>query len=105
MGDYQARFCERFGGATPPYLLDCALNVHRGYNLKISSLNDGQCCNKDERLSSGSYLGMETSQPRKDNVGGLTQFQDDGKDERMSSRQGENRLTCQTTTRCFAFKA
>jgi hypothetical protein len=23
----------------------------------------------------------------------------------MTSRQGENRLTCQTTTRCFAFKA
>ena len=22
MGDYQARFCERFGGETPPYLLD-----------------------------------------------------------------------------------
>jgi hypothetical protein len=22
MGDYQARFCERFGGAIPPYLLD-----------------------------------------------------------------------------------
>ena len=33
----------------------CALNVHRGYNLKIRSLNDGQCCNKDERLSIGSY--------------------------------------------------
>jgi hypothetical protein len=22
MGDYQARFCERFGGEIPPYLLD-----------------------------------------------------------------------------------
>jgi hypothetical protein len=35
----------------------CALNVRQGYNLKISSLNDGQCCNKDERLSLGCFHG------------------------------------------------
>ena len=32
----------------------CALNVYRGYNLVIRSLNGRQCCNKDERLSFGS---------------------------------------------------
>jgi hypothetical protein len=32
----------------------CALNVYRGYNLVIRSLNGRQCCNRDERLSSGS---------------------------------------------------
>jgi len=31
----------------------CALNVYQGYNLVIRSLNGRQCCNKDERLSSG----------------------------------------------------
>ena len=61
MGDYQARFCERLRGETPLCLLDCALNVYRGYNLVIRSLNGRQCCNKDERLSSGSCHGMDMS--------------------------------------------
>jgi hypothetical protein len=31
MREYQVRFCERFGGVTPPYLLDLKLSLKTNY--------------------------------------------------------------------------
>ena len=48
--EVHVRFCERFRGEIPLYLLDCVSCVASGYEDKISSLKMQQNFIRDDRL-------------------------------------------------------